>query len=165
MMYHRSHQSSQPQESIFKGVLLSYFVLFFHVVLIIGLGFLMLFFGGVVAYLPWILALGFLAVVGSCYLWWQYVKKRGKKLRDILKDPLFEGRTIEVSLLGGLASLKLGQPRETLTIDHPASQDPKQIEDPATRHARELTKLAYLLKQDLITIDEYLKAKKDIMGQ
>lgn len=164
-MINRSYHSSQPQESIFKGVLLSYFVLFFHVVLIIGLGVLMLFFGGVVTYLPWILALGFVAVVGSCYLWWQHVKKRGKKLRDILKDPLFEGRTVEVSLLGGLASLKLGQPREPLTIDQPASEGPKQIEDPATRRAEELIKLGHLLKQDLITIDEYLKAKKDIMGR
>jgi hypothetical protein len=164
-MKNRTHDSSQPQESIFKGVLLAYFVLIFHVVLIVGLGVIMLFFGGVVAYLPWILVLGFVAVVGSCYLWWQHLKKRGKNLRDILRDPLFEGRSVEVTLLGGLASFKLGQPKEPLTIEHSASEEPKQIQDSTTRHAEELTKLALLLKQDLITIDEYLEAKKDIMGQ
>jgi hypothetical protein len=164
-MKNKTHDSSQPQESIFKGVLLAYFVLIFHVVLIIGLGVIMLFFGGVVAYLPWILALGIVAVLGSCYLWWQHLKKRGKKLRDILRDPLFEGRSVEVTLLGGLASFKLGQPKEPLTIGHSASEGPRQIQDSTTRHAEELTKLALLLKQDLITIDEYLEAKKDIMGR
>ncbi|MBW1742689.1 MAG: hypothetical protein JRJ47_04565 [Deltaproteobacteria bacterium] len=164
-MKNKTHLSSQPQESIFKGVLLAYFVLVFHVVLIIGLGAIMLLFGGVVAHLPWILALGFVAVVGSCYLWWQHLKKRGKSLRDILRDPLFEGRSVEVTLLGGLASFKLGQPTESLTIEHSASEGPKQIPDSTTRHVEELTKLALLLKQDLITIDEYLEVKKDIVGQ
>lgn len=164
-MKNKTQHSFGPQESIFKGVLLAYFVLVFHVVLIIGLGVVMLFFGGVVAYLPWILALGLVAVVGSCYLWWQHLKKRGKSLRDVLRDPLFEGRSVEVTLLGGLASFKLGQPGEPRTIEHAASESPKQIEDSTTHHAEELTKLALLLKQDLITIDEYLKAKKDIMGQ
>jgi len=164
-MKNKAPHSSQPQESIFKGVLLAYFVLVFHVVLIIGLGVIMLFFGGVIAHLPWILAFGFIAVVGSCYLWWQHLKKRGKSLRDILKDPIFEGRSVEVTLLGGLASFKLGQPRESLTIEHSTSEGPRQIQDSTTRHAEELTKLALLLKQDLITIDEYLEAKKDIMGR
>jgi hypothetical protein len=164
-MKNKAHDSSQPQESIFKGVLLAYFVLVFHVVLIIGLGVVMLFFGGVIAHLPWILALGLVAVVGSCYLWWQHLKKRGKSLRDILRDPLFEGRSVEVTLLGGLASFKLGQPKETLTIDHATAEGPRQIQGSTTRHTEELTKLALLLKQDLITIDEYLEAKKDIMGK
>jgi hypothetical protein len=164
-MKNKTHHSPQPQESIFKGVLLAYFVLVFHVVLIIVLGAIMLLFGGVVAHLPWILALGLVAVVGSCYLWWQHLKKRGKTLRDIVIDPLFEGRSVEVTLLGGLASLKLGQPREPLTIEYSASEGPKQIQDSTTRPAEELTKLALLLKQDLITIDEYLEAKKDIIGQ
>ncbi|MBW1858811.1 MAG: hypothetical protein JRI70_01745 [Deltaproteobacteria bacterium] len=164
-MKNKIHHSPQPQESIFKGVLLAYFVLVFHVALIIGLGAIMLLFGGVVAHLPWILALGLVAVVGSCYLWWQHIKKRGKSLRDILRDPLFEGRSVEVTLLGGLASFKLGQPREPLTIEYSASEGSKQIQGSTTRPAEELTKLALLLKQDLITIDEYLEAKKDIMGQ
>lgn len=164
-MKNKAPPSSQPQESIFKGVLLAYFVLIFHVVLIIGLGAIMLFFGGVVAHLPWILAFGFVAVVGSCYVWWQHLKKRGKTLKDILRDPLFEGRSVEVTLLGGLASFKLGQPRETLTIEPPASEGPRQIQDSTTRHAEELNRLALLLKQDLITIDEYLEKKKDITGQ
>jgi len=162
---HKSRNLSRPQESIFRGVLLAYFVLFFHVVLIFVLGVLMFIFGGVITYLPWILALGGALILGSGYLWWQYIKKRGKKLGNILKDPFLQGRTIEVTFLGGLASFRLGQAQEPLTINHSASEDPKQIVDPATARAEELTKLAHLLKQDLITFDEFLKAKKEIMGR
>ncbi len=38
--------SSKIQESIFGGVLLAYFVLFMHVLLVLVLGVLMLIFGG-----------------------------------------------------------------------------------------------------------------------
>lgn len=155
---------SQPQESTFRGILLAYFILFFHVLLILGLGALMLFFRTVINYLPWILAGVGLVIAGSWYLWWQRVKKQGKKLRDTLKDPIFQGRTVEVSLLGGLASLKLGQPQGPLTIDYTTTEGPRQLVDPAIVRAEELSKLAKLLKENLITMDEFLKAKKDLMG-
>lgn len=164
-MMNKAYNQSQPQESIFRDVLLAYFVLFFHVILILFLGVLVLFFRGVITYLPWILGLGLVVIVVSWYLWWQHMKKHGKRLRDILNDPLFQGRTIEVTFLGGLASFRLGRAQEPLTIDNSASVGPKQISDPATAHSEELNKLAHLLKQDLITIDEFLKAKKEIMGK
>lgn len=155
---------SEPQETPFRGVLLACFILCFHVVLILGIGILMLFFRTVINYLPWILAIGAVVIAGSWYLWWQRVKKRGKKLRDIVEDPLFQGRSVEVSLLGGLASLKLGQPQGPPAIDYYPREAPRQIVDPATARAQELTKLAALLKEDLITMEEFLKAKKDLMG-
>jgi hypothetical protein len=164
-MMNRARNSSQPQESIFKGVLLTYFVLFCHVVLAIGLGILMFFFGGVVAYLPWILALGGGLIVGSGYLWWKYMKKRGKKLADILKDPALQGRTIEVSLLGGFASVKFGHSHDALTIAQVDSETPKQLQGPGVDRSEHLANLGRLLKQDLITIDEFLEAKKDLMAQ
>ena len=156
---------SRPQESIFKGIVLALFVLFFHVILILVLGLLVLFFGSVITYLPWILALGVGLIVGSGYLWWRFMKKRGKKLKDILEDPLLEGRTIEVTFLGGLASLRLGQSQELLTMAHLNSESPKQLRDPSADRAEQLANLARLLKQDVITIDEFLKAKKGITGQ
>jgi hypothetical protein len=115
--------------------------------------------------LPWILALGCLAILGSGYLWWRHLKKSGRRIKDILSDPLYQGRSIEVSFLGGLVSLKLGQSQAPLPIDHSTREMPKQIVDPETHRAEELTRLAHLLKEDLITIDEYLKAKKEITDQ
>jgi len=164
-MMNKARNLLEPQESPFRGVLLAYFILFFHIVLIAGIVVLMLFFRTVINYLPWILAIGSVVIVGSCYLWWRRVKKHGKKLRDIVQDPVFQGRSVEVTLLGGLASLKLGQPQGPPAIDYSAHEAPRQIVDPATARAQELTKLAALVKEDLITMDEFLRAKKDLMGQ
>jgi len=161
----KARNMSQPQENIFGGVLLTFFVLFFHVILILGLAVLMLFFRGIIKYLPWIIAIGGGVIVGSGYLWWKHMKKRGKKLRDILRDPLFQGRTIEVSLLGGLASLRLGQTQEPPTIGYGVSEKPKQLQEPTDDRAEQLAKSAHSLKQDLITVDEFLKANQGIIGQ
>ena len=164
-MNNPAENSSQPQGGIFKGVLLAYFVLVLHVVLILGLGVLMFLFGGVVAYLPWIIALGTLVLAGSCYLWWKHLKRQGRSIRDMMRDPLFQGRTVEVSFLGGVVNVKLGQSQGPLTIEHSPQETQRQIVDPAKQQADELTRLAHLLKEDVITIDEYLQAKKEITGQ
>lgn len=161
----KAYNLSQSQESPFKGVLWAYIIVLLHVILIFGLGVLMLFFRSVVNYLPWILSSGGIVIIGLWYLWWQRVKKRGKKLTDSLKDPVFQGRTIEVTLLGGVASLKLGQPQRPPAIDYMETEGSKQLVDPAIVRAQELTKLAHLLEENLITTDEFLIAKKDLMGQ
>jgi len=161
-MMNKTRHAFQPSENIFKGVLLAHFVLFLHVVLILGLGACLFFFGGVITYLPWVVAFGGVIIVGSAYLWWKHMKKRGRKLKEILKDPLFQGRTIEVSLLGGLASVRLGHSHEPVALPH---ERPKELPDPSADHAKRLADLARLLKEDLITIDEYLEAKKGLIGQ
>ena len=161
-MMNKTSPGSQPSENIFRGVLLAHVVLALHVVIIFGLGACLFFFGGIVRYLPWVLAFGGLIIVGSVYLWWKHVKKRGRKLKDILKDPLFQGRTIEVSLLGGLANIRLGQGDEPVALPH---ERPRELPAPGADHAKKLADLARLLKDDLITIDEYLEAKKGLTGQ
>ncbi len=164
-MMNRAQNAFEPKDSIFRGVMLAYFVLFLHVVLIFGMGALLFFFGGVIAYLPWILASAGTLVVGSAYLCWKHMKKSGKNLRQFLEDPIFQGRTVEVSLLGGFASLKLGHSQGPLTIPHVNYETPKQLQDPRVVLSEELVKLARLLKQDIITIDEFLKAKKKLIDQ
>ena len=157
--------SLHPRESNFRSVLLAFLVLFLHVVLIMALGVVMFLFGGVVTYLPWILAIGGILILGSAYLWWKHMKRRGRKLRDILKDPVLEGRTVEVSFLGGLASLKLGNTHQPLAIGQGHSDGAKQLQAPSVNRSEQLANLGRLLKQDLISIDEFLAAKKELMGQ
>jgi hypothetical protein len=165
MMNKDTNNATQPQESIFRGVLLAYFVLFLHVILILGLAAVVLLFGGIVTYLPWVLATGAVLVVVSGYLWWKHIKRQGRQLRDILKEPVLQGRTVEVSFLGGLASVRFGPSQELRTITHENSDVPKQLQGPKADRAEQLAQLAHLLKQDLITIDEYLKVKREIIGQ
>jgi fatty-acid desaturase len=164
-MMHNLRDSLYPKESHFRSVLLAFVVLFLHVVLIMALGVTMFLFGGVVTYLPWILAIGGIFVLGSGYLWWRYMKRRGKKWRDILKDPVLAGRTVEISFLGGFASVKLGNTHERLAIGPGHSDKSRQLEAPSLNRSEQLANLGRLLKQDLISVDEFLQAKKELMGQ
>lgn len=143
-----------------KSVLTAYFILVLHALLIVGLGFLVLFFRGLVHYMLWIFLGGAVLVMGSGYLFWRRMKAEGKTLREMLSSPMFRGRTVEVSLLGGLATVKVGNgPAIGDGPDGPALQ----LEAPASARIRELGELARLLENDLITMDEFNRTKQQLM--
>lgn len=154
-------------EGVFKSVLLAYFILTFHVLLIAGMAVLVLFFRGVVNYMVWIL-LGGIALIGfsASYLI-RRMRSEGKSLREMLRNPMFEGRSLEVSLLGGMATLKLGRSQAPTLIGHDTSIDIPRLEDSETignREISELTELARLLEKDLITVEEFNKAKRQLLN-
>ncbi len=135
-MWKRRKGDSPEQASLFKGVLLANFVLFSHVALIFVLAFLAFFSGGVIAYLPWILAAAGVFIMISGIFFWRCMKKQGKVLKDVLKDPSFQNRTIEVSLLGGLASLRVGRPQGPPMIQYEAAEAPRQLQAPGVEQPR-----------------------------
>ena len=150
-------------ESIFKSVMAAYLVLVLHVVLIIGLGLVVIFFSGIVQYMLWIFLLAAVGILVSFYYFYRRIKAEKRSLREMMQSPLFKGRPVEISLMGGLASFKVGSeaggPRE-LGMD---TRNPKhQLEDPDAVRLREIKELAGLLKDDLITREEYEKAKRQI---
>ena len=80
---------------------------------------------------------------------------------------MFEGRSIEVSLLGGMATLKLGKTQDPPLLGHDTSIDIPRLEDSDTignREVTELTELARLLEKDLITVEEFNKAKRQLLN-
>lgn len=159
---------TKADESLFKGVLIAFFVLALHVVLIAGLAVLALFFRGVVNYMLWIL-LGGLALIGfSVFYFFRRIRAEGKSLRDVVSDPVFSGRSVEVSILGGIASVKLGRPQHAPAIGHDGIIDLPRLEDPETsrnREVSELAELARLLEKELITRDEFNRAKQRLLQQ
>jgi hypothetical protein len=147
----------------FKSVLLAYFILVLHVLLIAGLVLMVIFFRGMIHYMIWIFLGGTAAILASGYHFYRRMKRDGKTLREILSSPRLSGRTVEVSLLGGLASFKVGKSDKTpaLSSDSTGQYRP-QLEDPKAIRLRELTELVRLLENNMITLDEYNKAKKQI---
>jgi hypothetical protein len=158
--------SDSPKEKtgLVKSVMLAYMILALHVALIAGLGLLVLFFRGFVQYMLWIF-LGGAALIGySGYRFWRRMKAEGKTLAEMLGNPVFRGRSVEVSLLGGIASIKLGKPEGSRMLsDEDVGPAPRQLEDPETARIRELSELARLLEQDLITRQEYDTAKERLL--
>jgi hypothetical protein len=153
----------EKEESHLKSVLMAYLILVLHVVLITGLVLLVIFFRGIINYMIWIFIAGTAAIVASAYHFYKRIKMEGKTLRDIFNSRRFGGRTVEVNLLGGLASLKIsGSSNNPVALDTASSGQFKQLEDPNVIHNREFSELVRLLENDLITLDEYNKFKEQI---
>ena len=157
----------KTSDGLVKSVLLAYFILALHVLLIAGVAILVLFFRGMVNYMLWIF-LGGLALIGfSAFYFFRRMRAEGKTLREMLRNPMFNGRSVEVSLLGGMATVKLGQPSQPPAIGHDAAIDVPRLEEPNIPHNRdvsELSELARLLEKDLITVDEFNKAKRQLLN-
>lgn len=155
-----------PKESdgIFKSVAAAYAILLLHVLLIAALGVMVIFFRGIVNYMLWIF-LGLALLIGiSAFFFYRYMKAQGKSLRDTLNSPVFNGRPVEISFLGGLASFRLGSESNTTLLDAGGYHHQKQLESPEAVQVRELGELAHMLDTNLITLDEFEMLKKRIMN-
>ena len=147
----------------FKSVLMAYFILVLHVLLVAGLVLMVIFFRGIVNYMIWIFLGGLIAIIFSGYHFYKRMKREGKTLREILHTYRHSGRSVEVSFLGGLASLKIGGEHHSppaLNSNSPGHL--KQLEDPESIRYKEFSELVRLLENNLITLEEYNKFKEQI---
>ena len=150
-------------ESLFKGVMLAYMVLVLHVVLMVGIVLSIIFFRGIINYMLWIFLGVSAIIIISAYLVYRHMKKEGKNLKETLSSPMFGGRPVEVSILGGLASVRMGRPNNTLqALGNDPSKQVLQLEDANSIRVRELTEIARLLEKNLLTQDEYNRIKQQI---
>ena len=147
---------------LFKGVMLAYFILVLHVLLLAGVGLMVIFFRGIINYMLWIVIGGAVIIIAAIYYIYRRMKEEGKTLKETLSSPMFSGRPIEVSVLGGLASFKMGRPSNIPALGNDQSKQFLQLEDSSAMRIRELTELANLLENNLITQDEYNIAKQQI---
>jgi hypothetical protein len=150
---------------LFKGIMLAYFVLILHVLLIAGMGLMVIFFQGVVIYMPWIFIGGVMLILGSGYYFYRRLKASGKSLRETLNSPILQGKSFEVRFLGGLATFKVdvdGATHPSMAL--PSAPPPLRLEDQTASRLRELTELARLLENDLISPDEYNQLKRRLFN-
>ena len=151
-----------------KSVLMAYLILILHVILVAGLVLMVIFFRGILNYMVWVFLGGSALIVASCYRFYKRIERMAsvdrekRTLREMLSSQQYSGRTVEISVLGGLASLKIGRPHYRPALDGRSSESVKQLEDPDTVHIKELSDLVRLLENNLITLDEYHKYKEDI---
>ncbi|MBW1988340.1 MAG: SHOCT domain-containing protein [Deltaproteobacteria bacterium] len=152
-------RNARVAEGVWKSVFFANLILFLHLVVVLGLGLAMIFFHGMVLYLPWIFT-GTLLLLGlTAYLLHRRAKRQGRTLGQLWKQPLLQGRPVEVSVLGGLACLRVGAGRPE--VPHPRLE---ALEDPWAIRARELAELARLLEENLITEEEYQQARRGILS-
>jgi LPXTG-motif cell wall-anchored protein len=157
-------ENTKHQEGLFKGIAMAYTILLLHLLLIAGLGLVAIFLTGVANYMVWIVLAGIGLVALSGYLFFRRLRREGKSLGDTLRSPSFNGREVEVSLLGGLATMRLGKPVSKPALDTVHNKALRQLDDPKTVRIREIQALADLLEKDLITREEFDQAKRQLFG-
>ncbi len=160
-----TNKNKNQGENLFKAVIMTHIILFLHLLIIVGLVLMVIFIRGITQQILWIfLGATGLFILSSVFIF-RRIKSKGKKvLHDIENASFFQGRSFEVSFLRGMASLKFGQPDDGLkAIKNPSSGAKFQLEDPETLNIRELTELARIYEKNLITTEEYNRAKNQIL--
>ena len=143
---------------------MAYTILVLHLALIAGLGLVVIVLTGVANYLSWILIGGIGLIALSGYLFFRRLKREGKSLGETLRAPDFQGRELEVSLLGGLATMRLGKPDPRKQIESAGQGSQLLLESPESTRIREIETLAQLLEKELITREEFDQAKKRLLN-
>jgi hypothetical protein len=153
-------KAEKPAWDLFKGVMLAHMILGLHVALICLIGLVVIFFGGIARYWAWIFMGGLGLTAAGAYWVYRRLKAQGRSLiRDLHGISMPSGSTLEVRFLGGLASVKFGRPGDASVPEITTPPARALLEDPETQRLRELTHLAQLLEKDLITREEFERAK------
>lgn len=152
--------------SLAKGVFLAFVILFFHVGMLLTVALLVVFFGFIIKYFVWILlALG-LGIAGTIGYILYSLKRQSSGLADILTMPEFKGKNIELRLFGGLASVKVTDSQQSSSmLEYDGQSDQRYLESPDNSRVRELSELARLLENDMITPEEYQQTKNEIFSR
>ena len=91
------------------------------------------------------------------------MKSEGKTIGELLRTPLVAGKTVEVNLLGGIASFKIDGKSGQSAIDANLPESYRQLEDSAAVRTRELAALSRLVDRRLITPEEYNTLKERLI--
>lgn len=158
-------KDKKAQESLLKGVSVAYLIIFLNILLVMALGLLVLFLSGIINYMMWIFFGGLALILSGGFFLYRKFKQGRQSLDSMANSQAFAGQPLEISFLGGIASIKLGDKGESNfnhQIDYSPSSPIPQLEDPGNRRLRELKELSDLLKDNLITRDEYDRVKARI---
>lgn len=156
--------SDKSGAELFKGVMLAHLILGLHLVLFALIGLLVIFFGGIALYWGWILLGGLALGALAALVVYRRLKAQGRSLaRDLRGVSVPSGSTLEVSFLGGLASVKFARPAQSAPeITAPAA--PALLEGPETQRVRALSTLAQMYEKSLLTREEFERAKGAILN-
>ena len=156
--------NDEQNKNIFSGVMLGYLVLVLHIVLIVGLGITVVLIKGIYDFRWFILIAGAALIGGSGYYFYHYFREHKQKIHDFMSDPAFNDRTFEISLMGGMATMRLGHKDDNVKLIQAESDtEVKQLESKESTQIKELTKLSRMLDDELITREEFLRLKQEII--
>ena len=156
----------KDKDGLFKNIFAAYFILLLHVFLLAGIGLTVILFKGIYHYLPWIMGGIAILVLAIAWLIYHRVRETSSSLSEVLGLPEFQDRAVEIRLLGGLASFEI-KAKEHPVLPNAISRSPyaddRLIESAADRAERKLLELNGLYEKDLITREEFERARQSII--
>jgi hypothetical protein len=156
----------KDKEGLFKNIFIAYFILLLHVLLLAGIGVSVILFRGVYHYLPWIMGGIGILVLSIAWIFYRRMNTSSSDIKEILTMPEFRNRTVEMKFLGGLASVKISaNENHQIRIGHNLSSHSGHalIEDQIRQTENKILELTALFEKDLITKEEFKKAKQNIL--
>ena len=156
--------NNEQNKTVVNGVMLGYLVLVLHILLMIGLGLAVVLIKGLYDFRWLIFFTGIVLIGWSGYVFYRRLKNSNRRFGDLINDPALKDRAIEISLFGGMASVKLGHRDDNIKLISAETEDEmKQLAPPESQPLRELVELNRMLDDGLISREEFLKLKKDII--
>ena len=157
--------TEEKKNPLLSGIMAGYLIILAHILLIIILATAVIFIQTLSEYIEYVLAGGLLIIFGSALFFYRVLKQNGKQIIDTLKNPAFQGQNIEISLLGGLASVSINNPEKShhLMLDHQTPIIQALPERPTLSPHNELLRLADLHDRGLISKEEFLKLKDEVL--
>ncbi|MBU1196409.1 MAG: SHOCT domain-containing protein [Proteobacteria bacterium] len=152
------------KDSVVQNIFIAGSIILLHILLLAAVGMAVLLFGGVYTYLPWVMGLIAVLAAGSVWLFFRRLKSNSPDIQKILSRPEFQNRTIEIKLLGGLASFKIEpDSRQAPEISHTSGQTRQLIYDNTHRIETRILELNTLFEKKLITEEEFKAAKHELL--
>lgn len=159
----KDNNTKNKNEGVVKSIFIAYSILLSHLILLAVLGILVLFFRGVINYMTWIFIGGAALILGSAYYFIKKLKQEKNTIREILQLPEFSNKDVEIRLLGGAASFKVGNKQIQAHDAIPYAPETLQLENPVSSRIQNLGELSRLLENNMITQAEYQKLKKEVL--
>ncbi len=156
----------KEKDGLFRSIFIAYFILLLHVFLLAAIGVTVVLFKGVYNYLPWIMAGLGIMVLTIAWIFYRRMKNSSSDIKSVLAMPEFKDRTVEVKLMGGLASFKFNAAQtNNPQIEHHSQSETQNllIGDDIHHIEEKIIKLTTLFKKDIISKEEFDKAKQDIL--
>jgi len=102
-----SKESKNP--TVGQGIAYLYLIISLQVIFVLGLMFVIISIGKVLMTPLWLLALVFFTVVAGCGYIYRIAKRKLKRFTAALKQVGLESRNYEISLMGGMLTMRIEQ--------------------------------------------------------
>lgn len=160
------HEPKKEKEGLFRSIFIAHIILLLQILLLAVAGVTILLFKGVYHYLPWIMGgLGILILL-TAWFFYREMRSKSSDLAQVLSMPQFQDREVEVKLIGGLASFKMGAPKDNPALPHTTGAGGTSralLAEPEKTTEEKLVALISLHEKNLITKEEFETAKKELI--